>query len=77
MARRREKIPLWGVTIAAHTVSASATRLITIPADQRDVFATTERDAKLYAIRRAHREAHVPAWKPCIRESWSYTKAVK
>jgi hypothetical protein len=75
---RHEKIPLWDVTIVEHAVRVGPERkLIVRGGTQKKIGALNERDARIYAIRQAHRMCSIPLWKPCIRESWPHSSAVE
>lgn len=66
-------IELWEVTTRAHVVGGR----YEIPASVVVLGNGTAGDARLAAVRLAHIRARVPAWRPCVRESWPYTSAVR
>ncbi|HTA33000.1 MAG TPA: hypothetical protein VK721_06195 [Solirubrobacteraceae bacterium] len=59
------------MTIAAHSLAGRwliAARTVTVPAIDAD-------DARRFAVRLAHAEAHVAPWKTMVRESLGHTHA--
>jgi len=71
--RRTNRLPLrtWRVQIAAHDVPPRwriPAQTVRLPADSAD-------DARLFAVRTAHRAAGVPPWRPCVRESMRHATA--
>ncbi len=64
-ARRRSRapngwrLPLWQVTIEAHTIGR-----YDVPAQRVNVPASTREIACAVAVKWAHADAHVPPWKP-------------
>lgn len=69
--------PEFIISIAAHEVQVGS-RTIPIPYRQETISSFShEKDAKLRVLSWAHADANVPAWKPCLRQSWEFTTAVK
>jgi hypothetical protein len=60
----------WPVSIAAHRVSRWS-----IAASDVTLLASDEHDARVTALKWAHRTAGCPPWRPLVRASWRYSSA--
>ncbi len=71
-ARARARMPLtcWRVQIQRHACA----RWI-VPRSVCTLPAPDERAARLFALRAAHVQLDMPAWRPLIRTSWRHTQA--
>lgn len=59
------------VTLRAHGVSGR----YQIPESTQTVWGLSANNARATAIINAHIKAHIPSWKPYLRESWRFSSA--
>lgn len=71
MSRRLLPPPIWKVKIERHTVA----RRWLIAGQRMNLSAVDEMDARTFGVQLAHSYVGVPPWRPCRRESLSYTTA--
>jgi hypothetical protein len=77
VSARRPRTPRLSLRVFRVTVAAHRVERWDIPASTGKLPAADESHACEIAVRNLHREAGVPPWHPCIRQSLRHATAVR